>query len=317
MDLRAAHRRPDAPGTRRARRARRPAVRGRPAPVPRRGVRARRPVGAATSSPRSASPTPVWRRPPTAAMAVVGSRPGADPEAPHRAALRPLRRAAAAGRRRLAHAAVRADRGGRALVRPRCRRLQGQHRHAPRGAARPRRRHPGQPEARRRGIRGAGHRRARGVRPRPTPTCCAPTRSWSATPATPPSGHPAATVSLRGMVNVVVTVEALASELHSGMFGGAAPDALAALVAMLATLRDERRQHHDHRARQHPDAGPARRTRPSSSAPTPACSTESRCWATAASPTCSGRDRPSPSSASTARRSSARPRRSSRRQPRG
>jgi acetylornithine deacetylase/succinyl-diaminopimelate desuccinylase-like protein len=51
-------------------------------------------------------------------------------------------------------------------------------------------------------------------------------------------GAPAATVSLRGMVNVVVTVEALASELHSGMFGGAAPDALAALIAMLATLRD-------------------------------------------------------------------------------
>src|SRR4051794_19702478 len=51
-------------------------------------------------------------------------------------------------------------------------------------------------------------------------------------------GVPAATVSLRGMVNVVVTVEALASELHSGMFGGAAPDALAALVAMLASLRD-------------------------------------------------------------------------------
>jgi acetylornithine deacetylase/succinyl-diaminopimelate desuccinylase-like protein len=51
---------------------------------------------------------------------------------------------------------------------------------------------------------------------------------------------PAATVSLRGMVNVVVTVEALASELHSGMFGGAAPDALAALIAMLASLRDDR-----------------------------------------------------------------------------
>lgn len=51
-------------------------------------------------------------------------------------------------------------------------------------------------------------------------------------------GEPAVTVSLRGMVNVVVTVEALASELHSGMFGGAAPDALAALVAMLASLRD-------------------------------------------------------------------------------
>ena len=52
-------------------------------------------------------------------------------------------------------------------------------------------------------------------------------------------GVPAATVSLRGMVNVVVHVEALPSELHSGMFGGPAPDALAALVAILASLRDE------------------------------------------------------------------------------
>ena len=51
-------------------------------------------------------------------------------------------------------------------------------------------------------------------------------------------GQPAATVSLRGMINVVVTVQALESEVHSGMFGGPAPDALAALVAMLATLRD-------------------------------------------------------------------------------
>src|SRR6478609_1145546 len=51
-------------------------------------------------------------------------------------------------------------------------------------------------------------------------------------------GVPAVTVSLRGMVNVVVTVEALASEIHSGMFGGPAPDALAALVSILASLRD-------------------------------------------------------------------------------
>ena len=51
-------------------------------------------------------------------------------------------------------------------------------------------------------------------------------------------GRPAVTVSLRGMINVVVRVEALGSELHSGMFGGAAPDALAALVEMLASLRD-------------------------------------------------------------------------------
>jgi acetylornithine deacetylase/succinyl-diaminopimelate desuccinylase-like protein len=53
-------------------------------------------------------------------------------------------------------------------------------------------------------------------------------------------GQPAVTVSLRGVADVIVGVEALASELHSGLFGGAAPDALAALVAMLATLRDAR-----------------------------------------------------------------------------
>ncbi|TJY71355.1 dipeptidase [Arthrobacter sp. CAU 1506] len=53
-------------------------------------------------------------------------------------------------------------------------------------------------------------------------------------------GRPAATVSLRGMANVVVTVQALASEVHSGMFGGPAPDALAALIETLAGLRDEK-----------------------------------------------------------------------------
>jgi acetylornithine deacetylase/succinyl-diaminopimelate desuccinylase-like protein len=52
-------------------------------------------------------------------------------------------------------------------------------------------------------------------------------------------GQPAVTVSLRGLANVVVTVEALAAEVHSGMFGGPAPDALGALVRMLATLRDD------------------------------------------------------------------------------
>ena len=53
-------------------------------------------------------------------------------------------------------------------------------------------------------------------------------------------GVPSLTTSLRGLANVVVTVEALGSPMHSGMFGGAAPDALAALIHMLATLRDER-----------------------------------------------------------------------------
>ncbi|GGI46806.1 acetylornithine deacetylase/succinyl-diaminopimelate desuccinylase-like protein [Agromyces flavus] len=52
-------------------------------------------------------------------------------------------------------------------------------------------------------------------------------------------GKPAATITLRGMANVVVRVAALRSEIHSGMFGGPAPDALAALIEMLASLRDE------------------------------------------------------------------------------
>jgi acetylornithine deacetylase/succinyl-diaminopimelate desuccinylase-like protein len=52
-------------------------------------------------------------------------------------------------------------------------------------------------------------------------------------------GLPTLTTSLRGMARVWVTVRTLESPVHSGMFGGAAPDALAALVHMLATLRDE------------------------------------------------------------------------------
>jgi len=51
-------------------------------------------------------------------------------------------------------------------------------------------------------------------------------------------GTGTATITLRGLVNVVVTVGTLAGEIHSGMFGGPAPDALAALIQLLSTLRD-------------------------------------------------------------------------------
>jgi cysteinylglycine-S-conjugate dipeptidase len=51
-------------------------------------------------------------------------------------------------------------------------------------------------------------------------------------------GVPTATTTLRGLVNVVVTVSTLNGDVHSGMFGGAAPDALAALMRLLDSLRD-------------------------------------------------------------------------------
>ncbi|MFH8463463.1 dipeptidase [Streptomyces sp. NPDC017991] len=47
-----------------------------------------------------------------------------------------------------------------------------------------------------------------------------------------------ATITLRGLVDVVVSVGTLDGEIHSGMFGGPAPDALAALIQALSTLRD-------------------------------------------------------------------------------
>ena len=52
-------------------------------------------------------------------------------------------------------------------------------------------------------------------------------------------GEPAVTSTLRGHVHCIVTVESLDHPLHSGEFGGVAPDALVALIRMLATL------HHD------------------------------------------------------------------------
>lgn len=52
-------------------------------------------------------------------------------------------------------------------------------------------------------------------------------------------GQPALTTTLRGLADCVVEVRALRHGVHSGMFGGAAPDALTALCRLLATLHDE------------------------------------------------------------------------------
>src|SRR4051794_29859343 len=51
-------------------------------------------------------------------------------------------------------------------------------------------------------------------------------------------GEPTLCESLRGHGKLTVTVRTLSGALHSGQFGGAAPDALLALVGALATLHD-------------------------------------------------------------------------------
>lgn len=52
-------------------------------------------------------------------------------------------------------------------------------------------------------------------------------------------GRPTLLTTLRGSADVDVDVATLDSPVHSGSFGGAAPDALAALIRLLDSLRDE------------------------------------------------------------------------------
>jgi acetylornithine deacetylase/succinyl-diaminopimelate desuccinylase-like protein len=55
----------------------------------------------------------------------------------------------------------------------------------------------------------------------------------------PAAGVPALTTTLRGNVVCTVKVRSLQFPAHSGLFGGAAPDALLALIKILATLHDD------------------------------------------------------------------------------
>ena len=152
--------------------------------------------------------------------------------------------------------ALGADRAGRPLVRPGRSRLQGQPRDAADRAARTSAalagRHP-------RGLRGVGgdvdrrawrrlvRRRARPVRRRRD----ARRRRRQHRARHPDGDHQPA----RARVGVLVTVRTMAGPVHSGMYGGAAPDALAALVSMLATLRDAEGRDDHHGLRRRRDLG--------------------------------------------------------------
>ncbi|WP_297081834.1 M20/M25/M40 family metallo-hydrolase [uncultured Demequina sp.] len=52
-------------------------------------------------------------------------------------------------------------------------------------------------------------------------------------------GEPVVTTALRGDVSCIVTVSTLDHPLHSGVFGGAAPDAMMALARLLSSLVDD------------------------------------------------------------------------------
>lgn len=52
-------------------------------------------------------------------------------------------------------------------------------------------------------------------------------------------GEPTLNTVLRGAADVIVSIDTMGSAVHSGAYGGAAPDALAALIRLLDSLRDE------------------------------------------------------------------------------
>ena len=54
------------------------------------------------------------------------------------------------------------------------------------------------------------------------------------------TGEPTLCTTLRGVVDCTIELQTLGLPVHSGSYGGAAPDALVALIRVLATLHDDR-----------------------------------------------------------------------------
>ncbi|MFC7589770.1 M20/M25/M40 family metallo-hydrolase [Nonomuraea antimicrobica] len=126
----------------------------------------------------------------------------------------------------------------------------------------------------------------------------------------PRVGDPAVTTSLRGMAAFTIEVRTLREAVHSGSFGGAAPDALAALMRMLTSLHDD---NGDVRVPGLPRGRSSGTGRPRrSSGGRPGCSTASHWWAPGRWRTGCGRRTRSRSRGSTYPRSPGRSTRSSR-----
>jgi len=115
---------------------------------------------------------------------------------------------------------------------------------------------------------------------------------------------PSLTVSLRGLADCVVEVATLDHGLHSGMWGGVAPDAVSVLVRLLASLHDD--DGNVAVAGLHEGKAADLEFSPSGCARRPVCSTACRRSAQAQCRNDFGPNRRSRSSGSTPRRSTSR-----------
>ena len=84
-------------------------------------------------------------------------------------------------------------------------------------------------------MRRAGHRRPAA---RASPSAPGPTRRWCATCRTTRPGGPPSTPRSAGLCYAEISVRTLERDLHSGTYGGVAPNALETLVRLLARLKD-------------------------------------------------------------------------------